>query len=432
MLDIKINKDYLTDIVKDKDIDDLNEMLMKAFTSLHLKTGHCQSGTGWLDNTLMFDERLLNRIKNVAKKIRQHQAFIIIGIGGSFLGSKAVIEALSHSFYNKTNELEIYFAGQNVDPTYLADLIEVIKDKDTVINVISKSGTTLETLLAFRVLKDVLFEKYGEKALERIIVTTDEKEGKLRKYAEDNQLESFIVPNDIGGRYSVLTPVGLLPIAASGIDSDLLIEGAKKLSKKYAKFNISHAYIQYGAIRYLLSQRNKVIEVLIYYQNNMRYFAEWYKQLFAESEGKDGKGIFPSSLMFSTDLHSFGQFLQQGANNFFETTINFNQVSKDIKLKNDKDDLGSLNYLSGYNYSDILKCVKQGTIEAHFKGGAPNIVIEVEKLNEYYLGQLIYFFEKACAISSLLNDVNPFDQPGVEDYKKNVKLRLEKLSKGRD
>ncbi len=430
MSGITINKKYLTSIINDKDILELSDKLEKAFDNLHMKLDLCQSGTGWVSNISYLENNIINRVNEVSEKIKQREAFIVIGIGGSYLGSKAVIEALTHSFYNKLKTPEIYFAGHNVDPTYLNDLIEVIKEKDTVINVISKSGTTLETLLTFRVLKKILFKKYGKSANERIIITTDEKKGQLRKYAERNNIESFIVPDDIGGRYSVLTPVGLLPIAVSGINIKQLLKGASKLAKEYCTFNINHPYIQYSAMRYLLSSKGKNIEVLISYIERMRYFSEWYKQLFAESEGKDGKGVFPTSLIFSTDLHSFGQYIQQGRKNFFETTMSFKNLSSDIEIEVDEDNLGGFDFLAGYKYSDVLTCVKEGTLRAHHSGGAPNIVIEIEKLDEYYLGQLLYFFEKACAISSLLNEVNPFNQPGVEEYKTNVKDRLKELSQG--
>lgn len=427
MNNIRLNTEHITDIVSLNDVNALEEQLFKAFQDLHRGKGHCKDGNGWLNYTKNLEEASIVKIEECASFIRNHEALIVIGIGGSYLGAKAAINALKHNFSEQTDSLQIYFAGHNVDPIYLADLIDVISEKDVVLNVISKSGTTLETLLAFRILKEKLEEKYGDKAKERIIITTDCKTGTLRKYADKNNIQNFNVPDNIGGRYSVLTPVGLLPIAAAGIDIREILAGANTLVDEYSKFDITHPYLQYAAFRYLFNKKGKYIEVLTYYQEKLRYFAEWYKQLFAESEGKDGKGVFPASMMFSTDLHSFGQLLQDGKKNMFETALIFDQVQKDIRLTKDENDLGGLNYLAEYKFSDVLKCVQRGAIEAHSQGGVPNLVLSLSELNEFYFGQLIYFFEKACAISTLLNNVNPFNQPGVEEYKKNIKKNLKTL-----
>ncbi|MFP4456651.1 MAG: glucose-6-phosphate isomerase [Clostridia bacterium] len=426
MANLKLDKKYLKNSLN-KEILNLTGKLEQAFNDLHLGRGHCQKDNGWVNYTKKIEEKTIKEIIQCAEYIKTKEALIVIGIGGSYLGAKAVINALTHNFSNQVNRPQIYFAGQNVDPTYLAELIEVVKNKDVVINVISKSGTTLETLLAFRILKEELVKKHGKKIDDKIIVTTDATGGSLRKFADENNLKSFIVPDNVGGRYSVLTPVGLLPIAASGVDITKLLLGANALVDEYSKFNVNHPYIEYAAIRYLLNHKGKDIEILIYYQEKLRYLAEWYKQLFAESEGKEGKGVFPTSLMFSTDLHSFGQLIQNGKQNFFETSLKFRNVNRDLTLRKEEEDLGGLNYLEGYKLSDVLNCVQKGTLEAHRVGGAPNLMIDLDELNEFNVGQLIYFFEKSCAISALLNNVNPFDQPGVEKYKENVKRNLKLL-----
>lgn len=425
---MSIKLDYSNAFLKKHEIDNIAGFVNESHSLLHEKKGPGSDYLGWIDLPSSIDNEELQRVKEVANKIQKNSdVFIVIGIGGSYLGARACIEGLSHTFYNviskdKRKTPEIYYVGQNISSTYILDLFDAIEGKDICINVISKSGTTTEPAIAFRLFKEYIEGKYGKKeAKNRIIVTTDKEKGALRKLAEIEGYESFIIPDDIGGRYSVLTPVGLLPIAVAGIDIDMLLEGAKSGEEEYSKNNIDlNPCYQYAAVRNILYSKGKEIEILVNYEPSLTYMSEWWKQLYGESEGKDGKGIFPASVNFTTDLHSMGQFIQDGNRNLFETTINIEKSEKDIILKSSEDNLDGLNFLAGKNLDLVNKKAFEGTLKAHVSGNVPNVIINVPELNEYYFGKLIYFFEKACAISGYLLGVNPFDQPGVEEYKKNM------------
>ena len=380
---------------------------------------------GWLELPTNYDKEEFERIKKAAKQIQTNsEILVVIGIGGSYLGARAVIEALTNTFtnYQKQKMPRILYAGNNMSPRYITDLIDFISDKDFSINVISKSGTTTEPGIAFRILREVLENKYGiDEAKKRIYVTTDKEKGALKTLSEEEGYETFVIPDNVGGRYSVLTPVGLLPIAAAGIDIDKLMKGAKFAQDKYADSNVKYnECYQYAVIRNLLYLDDKDIEILVNYEPKLHYFTEWWKQLFGESEGKELKGIFPAGVDFTTDLHSMGQYIQEGRRILFETVINIENSEADIAMKADEDNLDGLNYLEGKGLDYINKKAMEGTIMAHTKGGVPNIVINLEDLTEESIGELIYFFELACAMSGKILGVNPFNQQGVEEYKKNM------------
>lgn len=405
-----------------------------AHDALENRNGYGRNMLGWLDLPEKRDEEEIERIKQAASRIRrQADVFIVVGIGGSYLGAKAVIDLLSSSFSN-LNSLsdrkhpQIIFAGNNMSAKYMNDLIEFIKDKDVAINVISKSGTTLEPAMTFRILRMFLEEKYGIRgANERIYVTTDKEKGILHDIAVKNEYEMFVVPDNVGGRYSVLTAVGLLPMAVANIDIDDILDGALFASHVFNQRDISaNDCYKYALIRNVLYQKGKAIEIMASYEPSFSYFIEWYKQLFGESEGKQHKGIFPAGVNFTTDLHSMGQFIQEGTRNIFETVINVEIDRTFIKFPEFKEDDDNLNYLAGKEIDYINKQAYKGTFDAHVSGGVPVIVINVEDLTEYNIGQLIFFFEKACAISGYMLGVNPFDQPGVEAYKKNMMNLLKK------
>lgn len=423
-----IKFDYSNGFVKKHEVDHMMGFLKEAHNLLHEKKGQGSEYLGWLDLPSKIHKEELQRVSDVASKIqRSSDVLIVIGIGGSYLGARACIEALSHTFYNniskgKRRTPEIYYVGQNISSTYILDLFDAIEGKDISINVISKSGTTTEPAIAFRLFKEYIEEKYGkEEAKERIIVTTDKEKGALKDLANIEGYESFVIPDDIGGRYSVLTPVGLLPIAVAGLDIDKILQGACSGEEKYSNIDLdANPCYQYAVVRNILYNRGKDIEILVNYEPAMTYLAEWWKQLYGESEGKDGKGIFPASVNFTTDLHSMGQFIQDGKRNLFETTIHIEKSKKDIVLKNSEDNLDGLNFLAGKNLDLVNKKAFEGTLKAHISGNVPNLIIDIPELDEYYFGKLIYFFEKACAISGYLLGVNPFDQPGVEEYKKNM------------
>ena len=380
---------------------------------------------GWLELPTNYDKEEFERIKKAAKQIQSNsEILVVIGIGGSYLGARAVIEALSNTFtnYEKQSVPRIIYAGNNMSPRYLTDLIEFISDKDFSINVISKSGTTTEPGIAFRILREVIENKYGVKeAKKRIFVTTDKAKGALKTLAIEEGFESFVIPDNVGGRYSVLTPVGLLPIAVAGIDIDKLVLGAKMAQGKYSDTSIKYnECFQYAVTRNILYSEDKNIEILANYEPKLHFVTEWWKQLYGESEGKELKGIFPAGVDFTTDLHSMGQYIQEGRRNLFETVINIEISKDDITMKADEDNLDGLNYLEGKKIDYINKKAMEGTIMAHTKGGVPNILINIEKLDEENIGELIYFFELACAMSGKMLGVNPFNQPGVEEYKKNM------------
>ena len=394
------------------------------------KTEDEKNFLGWLNLPTEYNKKEFTKIKKCAKKIRQDSdILLVIGIGGSYLGARAVIEALHSSFQSMSEEKpHIIFVGNNLSSDYINDVIEVLQGKDFSINVISKSGTTTEPAIAFRIFREILEGKYGIKeARKRIYVTTDKKKGALKELAESEGYETFVIPDDVGGRFSVFTAVGLLPIATSGINIDELMEGARFAQDRYSDrlLEYNECY-QYAVARNLLYERDKSIELLAAYEPRMHYFIEWWKQLFGESEGKDGKGLFPVGAEFTTDLHSLGQYIQEGRRILFETVLDIGKVNKDITINMDEDNLDNLNYLYGKKLSYVNKKAMEGTIQAHVDGGVPNIVIHIDELNENTMGQLMYFFEKACAMSAELLEVNPFNQPGVEKYKSNMFKLLEK------
>ena len=385
---------------------------------------------GWLKLPTEYDKKEFERIKKCAQKIRKDSdILLVIGIGGSYLGARAVIEALHSSFSQmKDDKPHIIFVGNNLSPDYINDVIEVLEGKDFSINVISKSGTTTEPAIAFRIFREILEGKYGIKeARKRIYVTTDKKKGALKQLSEAEGYESFVIPDDVGGRFSVLTAVGLLPIAASGLDIDKIMEGARFAMDKYSDSSLEYNQCyQYAVARNLLYERDKSVEMLVSYNPRMHYFIEWWKQLFGESEGKDGKGLFPAGAEFTTDLHSLGQYIQEGRKILFETVLDIENSNTDITINMDEDNLDNLNYLYGKKLSYVNKMAMQGTIKAHSEGDVPNIIVHIVKLNEETIGELIYFFEKACAMSAELLEVNPFNQPGVEKYKTNMFKLLKK------
>lgn len=438
----KINLDYskVFKFIDENELQSIKVEVEKAARVLEEKSGKGNDFLGWLDLPINYDKEEFTRIKKVAEKIKSDsEVLIVVGIGGSYLGARAVIEALSHSFYNslsKSNRKtpEIYFAGQNISGRYLKHLIEIIGDRDFSVNVISKSGTTTEPAIAFRVFKELLEKKYGEAAKERIYATTDKVKGALKKLADEKGYEKFVIADDIGGRFSVLTAVGLLPIAVAGINIDEIIEGAKKAREDFkANFDVNDCY-KYAAIRNILYRKGYLVELLANYDPRVHYISEWWKQLYGESEGKDKKGIFPASVDLTTDLHSMGQYIQDGQRNLMETIINIENTDEDLVIKEEKEDLDGLNYLAGENLSYINSKAFEGTLLAHIDGGVPCMVINIPEMNPFNMGYLIYFFEKACAVSGYILDVNPFDQPGVESYKKNMfallgKKGYEELSK---
>lgn len=438
----KINLDYskVFKFIDENEVQSIKVEVEKAARVLEEKSGKGNDFLGWLDLPINYDKEEFTRIKKAAEKIKSDsEVLIVVGIGGSYLGARAVIEALSHSFYNslsKSNRKtpEIYFAGQNISGRYLKHLIEIIGDRDFSVNVISKSGTTTEPAIAFRIFKELLEKKYGEAAKERIYATTDKVKGALKKLADEKGYEKFVIADDIGGRFSVLTAVGLLPIAVAGINIDEIIEGAKKAREDFkANFDVNDCY-KYAAIRNILYRKGYLVELLANYDPRVHYISEWWKQLYGESEGKDRKGIFPASVDLTTDLHSMGQYIQDGQRNLMETIINIENTDEDLVIKEEKEDLDGLNYLAGENLSYINSKAFEGTLLAHIDGGVPCMVINIPEMNPFNMGYLIYFFEKACAVSGYILDVNPFDQPGVESYKKNMfallgKKGYEELSK---
>ena len=421
----KIKVDFSNTGIPVTEVLKYNEKVTKIHEEFQKNKNDEKEFLGWLELPTNYDKEEFERIKKAAKQIQSNsEILVVIGIGGSYLGARAVIESLTNTFanYQKQKMPRIIYAGNNMSPRYITDLIEFISDKDFSINVISKSGTTTEPGIAFRILREVLENKYGiDEARKRIYVTTDKEKGALKKLADEEEYETFVIPDKVGGRYSVLTPVGLLPIATAGIDIDKLMLGARIAQDKYSDSNIKYnECYQYAVTRNLLYLDDKDIEILVNYEPKLHYFIEWWKQLFGESEGKDLKGIFPAGVDFTTDLHSMGQYIQDGRRNLFETVINIEKVEDDIVMKSDEDNLDGLNYLEGKKLDYINKKAMEGTIMAHTKGGVPNILINVSELTEEGIGELIYFFELACAVSGKILGVNPFNQPGVEEYKKNM------------
>ena len=406
----------------------LQDAVKVAHHSLHEQTGAGSDYLGWIDLPSNYDKEEFSRIQKAAEKIKNDSdVLIVIGIGGSYLGARAAIEMLQHSFYNalpkeKRGTPQVLFAGNNISSSYMKDLMDLLEGKDWSINVISKSGTTTEPALAFRIFRKMLEEKYGvEEARKRIYATTDKARGALKTLATEEGYESFIIPDDVGGRYSVLTAVGLLPIAASGASIEDMMSGAAQAREDFSKSELQeNAAYQYAAVRNVLYNKGKTIEMLINYEPGLQYFAEWWKQLFGESEGKDQKGIFPSSANFSTDLHSLGQYVQEGRRDLFETVIKVEGSRHELTIEEAENDLDGLNYLAGETVDFVNNKAFEGTMLAHTDGGVPNLIVSIPKMDAYTFGYLVYFFEKACAMSGYLLGVNPFDQPGVEAYKVNM------------
>lgn len=406
----------------------LRDAVKVAHHSLHEQTGAGSDFLGWIDLPTNYDKEEFSRIQKSAEKIKaDSEVLLVIGIGGSYLGARAAIEMLQHSFYNalpkeKRNTPQVIFVGNNISSTYMRDLIDLIDGKDFSINVISKSGTTTEPAIAFRIFRKLLEEKYGqEEARKRIYATTDKARGALKTLATEEGYETFVIADDIGGRYSVLTAVGLLPIAVSGANIEKIMEGAVQAQADFGHSELEdNAAYQYAVVRNVLYNKGKTIEMLINYEPGLQYFSEWWKQLFGESEGKDQKGIYPSSANFSTDLHSLGQYVQEGRRDLFETIIKVEKPRHELKIEADENDLDGLNYLAGQTVDFVNNKAFQGTMLAHTDGGVPNLIVTIPAMDEYTLGYLVYFFEKACAMSGYLLGVNPFDQPGVEAYKVNM------------
>lgn len=426
----KVTFDYSTALsfVGKHEIDYFAEPIKLAHEQLHNQTGVGSDYLGWIDLPTNYDKEEFSRIQKAAAKIQSDsEVLIVIGIGGSYLGARAAIEALSHSFYNllpkdKRKTPQVYFAGNNISSTYVNHLLELIDGKDFSVNVISKSGTTTEPAIAFRIFRAALEKKYGkEEARKRIYATTDKERGALKKLSNEEGYETFVIPDDVGGRYSVLTAVGLLPIATAGINIEEIMQGAADAAKEFNNPNVAEnqAY-QYAAVRNALYRKGKATEILVNYEPSLHYVSEWWKQLYGESEGKDYKGIYPSSVDFSTDLHSMGQFIQEGSRNIFETVLQVENVSSHITIEEDKDDLDGLNFLTGKTLDFVNKKAFQGTLLAHTDGQVPNLIVNIPDSTPYSFGYLVYFFEIACGISGYLLGVNPFDQPGVEAYRKNM------------
>ena len=422
---LKLEAGYLNGFVSQHEYEAIAPQVKTAHEQLMAKTGMGNDFLGWVDLPTQYDKEEFARIKAAAKKIQGNSdVFVVIGIGGSYLGARAAIEFLKSEKYNdlRKDTPAIYFAGNSISSTALAELVAICEGKDISINMISKSGTTTEPAIAFRVFRELLEKKYGkEGARERIFCTTDKARGTLKHLADEEGYETFVVPDDVGGRYSVLTAVGLLPIAVAGADIDALMAGAAKAMEKYNDPSLdNNDCYKYAAIRNILYNKGKCTEVMVSYEPCYAMMNEWWKQLYGESEGKDNKGLFPASVVFSTDLHSLGQYIQDGRRTLFETVVLIDEPKHQITLGKDPTDVDGLNYLEGRTMAFINEKAFEGTVLAHNDGGVPNVVIHASDFSEDTLGQLIYFFEKACAISGYLLGVNPFDQPGVESYKKNM------------
>ncbi len=422
---LRLNDKYLGKFITAEELSAVQPAVTNAYHTLTGKSGAGNDYLGWIDLPINYDREETARIAKAAERIiNSCDVFIAIGIGGSYLGARAAIEFCTSAKYNSLNKKtpDIYFSGNDISAANLAELLEICEGKDICINVISKSGTTTEPAIAFRVFRELIEKKYGEEeAAKRIFVTTDKEKGKLKELADEKGYETFVVPDDVGGRYSVLTPVGLLPIAVAGIDIYKMLEGAAK-----ARENCLNPYIsesdcaKYAAIRNLLYKRNKKVEILATYESSLAMTAEWWKQLFGESEGKDGKGIYPSSVTFTTDLHSLGQYIQEGERIMFETVIDLIDAGKEMKIPYDAADTDGLNYICGKDLHEVNRTAFLATALAHTDGGVPNVIIELERRGAFEFGYLVYFFEFACGLSGYMLGVNPFNQPGVEAYKANM------------
>ena len=432
MLEVKLNLENSG--IEPQEILGYKQEVENIHKNLHSRAHNESDFVGWIDLPTNYDREEFARIQAAAKRINEDSdILLVIGIGGSYLGARAVIEALTSSFDNildaeHRKHPRILYAGNNLSSNYINELIEAIGDKDFSINVISKSGTTTEPAIAFRIFREMLESKYGvEEARSRIYVTTDKQRGALKTLADKEGYEQFVIPDNVGGRYSVLTAVGLLPIATAGIDIQKLMNGARLAEERYndPELKYNECY-KYAVARNVLNKKGKEIEILVNYEPKLHFFTEWWKQLYGESEGKEGKGIYPSGVDFTTDLHSMGQYIQEGRRTLFETVLRVETPESNININADDDNLDGLNYLANKDVDYVNKKAMEGTVQAHVSGGVPNIIINIEKLNEETVGHLIYFFEKACAMSGMILGVNPFNQPGVEEYKKNMFKLLEK------
>ncbi|MBQ3645628.1 MAG: glucose-6-phosphate isomerase [Synergistaceae bacterium] len=423
--------------VRNHEIESMKVLTLNAAERLKSRKGEGNGFLGWIDLPVDYDKEEFNRIKVAAKKIQSDSDVLLVaGIGGSYLGARAAIEFLRHGFYNEmTKESrktpQIYYIGNSMNGTYIQDVIDLLEGKDFSINVISKSGTTTETAIAFRIFRELLIKKYGrEGAAKRIYATTDKARGALKTLSDTEGYETFVIPDDVGGRFSVLTAVGLLPIAVSGADIDALMKGAQNAREISLNKNFEeNPALQYAALRNILHNKGKSVEILANYEPSMHYISEWWKQLYGESEGKDQRGIFPASVDLTTDLHSMGQFIQDGSRIMYETVLNLETPRKDFELKEDDNNLDGMNYLAGKKMSYVNQCAMKGTIAAHVEGGVPNLMVNIPAQDEISLGELFYFFEFACGVSGYIGAINPFDQPGVEFYKSNMFKLLGKPSK---
>lgn len=424
-MSIKLNTSYLKGFVGENEFAAIAPQVRAAHEMLTNKSGLGSDFTGWVDLPVDYDKEEFARIKKSAQKIiSDSEVLLVVGIGGSYLGARAVIEAIKSPLYNnlKKDTPEIYFLGNSISSTYFREVLSLCEGKDFSVNVISKSGTTTEPAIAFRVLKEILEKKYGkEGAKGRIYATTDKAKGTLKELADAEGYETFVVPDDVGGRYSVLTAVGLLPIACAGIDIDKLMQGAQDAHKAYADPDIEkNDCYRFAAVRNILLRKSRTTEITVAYEPYMWCFGEWIKQLFGESEGKDGKGLFPASMIFSTDLHSLGQYVQQGLRNMYESVIWVKNAKIDQEIPFEESNADGLNFVAGQKMQFVNEKAFQGTVLAHAQGGVPSVILELDEMNEFTMGQLIYFYEKACGISAYVLGVNPFDQPGVQMYKSNM------------
>ena len=424
-MSVRLNTSFVGEAADAAGLSTIQPEITAAHEKLHNGTGAGNAFLGWVDLPVNYDRDEFARIKSAAEKIKSDsEILIVIGIGGSYLGARAAIEFVKSQKYNDVAKgtPKIYFAGNTISSSTLAELIDICKDKDFSVNVISKSGTTTEPALAFRIFRDLLIKKYGKDgAKSRIYATTDKSKGALRNMSDEEGYETFVVPDNVGGRYSVLTAVGLLPIAVAGIDIDALMKGAADAREQYMSPELDkNDCYRYAAIRNILYRSGKKIEMMAAYEPDYAMMCEWFKQLFGESEGKDHKGIFPASAVFSTDLHSMGQFIQDGTRLMFETAVVFDEPKHEVTIKEEKSNSDGLNFLAGKTMSYVNRKAFEGTVLAHVDGGVPNIILELPKMDEYNFGYLVYFLEKACAVSGYTLGVNPFNQPGVESYKKNM------------
>ena len=424
-MSLKLNTNYLKDFISDADYKAIDGEIRASHKTLTEKTGAGNDFLGWVDLPENYDKEEFARIKLAAQKIRSDsEVLVVIGIGGSYLGARAAIEFCKSQNYNLVckDTPQIFFSGNSISSAALNEILSICKDKDFSVNVISKSGTTTEPAISFRIFRELLEKKYGKaEAAKRIYVTTDKAKGTLKALSDEEGYETFVVPDDVGGRYSVLTAVGLLPIAAAGIDIDAMMQGANDARKAYTDPDMEkNDCYKYAAIRNILYRKGKAVEMMVAYEPDYTMMNEWFKQLFGESEGKDGKGLYPSSAVFSTDLHSMGQFIQQGSRVMFETAVVFDEPKTEVVIEKDEANADGLNFLAGKTMSYVNRKAFEGTVLAHVDGGVPNVVLELSKMDEYHFGYLVYFLEKACAISGYTLGVNPFNQPGVESYKSNM------------